>query len=328
MFTESMSMEEAASSDAFAFALGEEISTPEVEEVEVEEELEEEGEVEELEESEGDEPEEEEEGEVGEDEGDEPEVENLYTIQLDGEEYEVSEDELLSGYKRTEDYKRDTKALDEQRQELETQIAETAKHRAAYTSFLEEELTKESDKLKEFNDIDWQKLRAEDANTFLLKQYEMNEVRQTIADKKAKFEKAQDEAGSITSTSSAKILEREQTRVKELVEGWGGDKHDELIATLQTQATAEGFTDIDNDLLKHAQVIKLLSKAAKFDALQVKKEGVLRKKVSRDVPKVIKSGNKQKIADGQRATAHKKQLNKLKQTGSLEDSVSLFEQFL
>lgn len=331
MFTDSISMEQAASSDAFALALGEEIVEQEAEvvEEELEEEIEQEEDegVSEVDEEDSEEVSEDEDDAVDEDAGDE-ETEQLYTIELDGEEYEVSEDELLSGYKRTQDFKRESESIKTQRAELDALIAEAGKQRAAYTSFLEEELEKESDKLKVFNNIDWQKLRDTDANQFLLKQYEMNEVRQAISDKRAKFEKAQEEAGSLASTGNSKIVEREQARVKELVKGWGGDGHDALVSRLQTQANTEGFTDDDNDLLKHAQVIKLLDKAAKYDALQVKKEGVLRKKASRDVPKVIKAGNKQKIAEGQRATAHKKQLNKLKQTGSLQDSVPLFEQFL
>lgn len=334
MFTQSMSMDEAAASDAFALALGEEIIPQEevVEEAEQEEVLEEE-----LEEGEEDVSEEDEEGseEISEDEDDavdEPDEEEgdeqLYVIELDGEEYEVSEDELLSGYKRTQDFQKESKALQAKQAELDALIEDANKQRASYTTFLEEELEKESEKLKAFSDIDWNKLKAEDANQFLLKQYEMNEVRQAIQAKREKFEKAQAEAGSLNSTQSAKIIEREQARVKELVEGWGGDEHDKIVSRLQAQASTEGFTDDDNDLLKHAQVIKLLDKAAKYDALQVKKEGILRKKVNREVPKVIKPGKKQQIAEGQRATANKKQFNKLKQTGSLQDSVPLFEQFL
>lgn len=333
MFTEAISAEQAAQSDAFALALGEEIVEQEVVEEELEEELE--GEFENEFEDEAD-AEEEDTEEISEDEDDaveesdeEPEGdEQLYVIELDGEEYEVSEDELLSGYKRSQDYKKETQALQEQRSELEAAIEEANKQRAAYSEFLEEELEKESEKLKVFNDIDWNKLRTEDPNTFLLKQYEMNEVRQAISDKRAKFEKAQSEVGQTASQRDAQILEREQARVKELVEGWGGEKHQEIVSKLQTQATTEGFTDEDSDLLKHAQVIKLLHKAAKYDELQAKKETVIRKKVQRQVPKVVKPGNKQQIAEGQRANATKKQFNKLKQTGSLQDSVPLFEQFL
>lgn len=332
MFTDSISAEQAAQSDAFALALGEELpeqqeaNEEELQEEEVEEDkLDDEEIAEETDSEEGSEDEDDAADEAGEEsEGDE----QFYVIELDGEEYEVSEDELLSGYKRTQDYQKEVQALESKRTELEGAIEETTKQRTAYSEFLEEELTKESKKLEVFNDIDWNTLRKEDPNQFLLKQYEMNEVRQAIQDKRTKFEQAQEDAGKTSSLKESKILEREQARVKELVEGWGGEKHQEIVANLQQQAATEGFTELDNDLLKHAQVVKLLQKAQKYDELQAKKETVIRKKVSREVPKVVKPGNKQQIADGQRANANKKQFNKLKQTGSLQDSVPLFEQFL
>lgn len=325
------SLADAANSDAFTYALGLE-PEPEQEQEEAPEQEEEE-----LEEQEGEELEDE--GEEPEDEGEEQEAEeedepeedepekDIYVVTIDGEELEVSEDELLSGYKRTRDYNEQSASLRAKQDELDALIEETSKQRAAYSSFLEEELERESDRLKEFNDIDWNKLKAEDVNTFLLKQYELNEVRNSIQAKREKFEKAQEDAGTTLSSRDSRVIEREQERVKELVEGWGGENHSKIVSRLQAQATTEGFTDDDNDLLRHAQVIKLLDKAAKYDELQEKKANVIEKKVKREVPKVVKPGNKQS-ADGQKTTAYKKQLNKLKQTGSLNDSVDLFKQFV
>lgn len=330
--SDGISADEAAQSDAFAQALGYEVEQ-EQEEQEQEEEFEEELETEEDFEEDSDEQEAEEHEEAEEEESEEQEEEQeedteFYVVTIDGEEYEVSEDELLSGYKRTQDFQREKQELEAKRTQYEKLTEEISKQRNAYSTFLEEELEKESKKLEQFNDIDWNTLRKEDPNQFLLKQYEMNEVRQAIQDKRAKFDKAQEEAGNTRSTRDAELIAREQARVEKLVDGWGGDEHDKIVNRLQTQATTEGFTDDDNDLLKHAQVIKLLDKAAKYDELVAKKDTVVKKKVARQVPKVIRPGNKQQIADGQRATATKKQFNKLKQTGSLKDSVPLFEQFL
>src|SRR6056297_3425891 len=57
-----------------------------------------------------------------ENEVDSEEAGQTYTVRVDGEEVEVSLDELLSGYSRTQDYTRKTMALADQRKSLESEL--------------------------------------------------------------------------------------------------------------------------------------------------------------------------------------------------------------
>lgn len=325
-------LNEAAESSAFLEALGElpeqdeevEItSDEELESDESEEDLEEEQDVEDSEEELDDTEESEDEGEEA---GDD--TEEFYVVKIDGEELEVSEDELLSGYQRQRDYTRKTQELADQRKTLEAEINSLREERTKYVKSLELSLEEESKELEKYNDIDWATLRKEDPNQFLLLHHEMSEVRQKISDKKAAREEALSKVDTSTSKLEEERLAREATRVKELVEGWEGEGHQQLVSTLREQATKEGFTDEDGDLFKSAMVIKLLQKANKYDALERKKETVVKKKVARKVPKVIKSGNKSDTADTKRRANSQKQMERLKQTGNLKDSVALFEQYL
>lgn len=324
-------LNEAAESSAFMEALGElpeqedeaEITSDEELESDELEDFDEEQDVEDSEEDLDD-------TEVSEDEGEEAgdDTEEFYVVKIDGEELEVSEDELLSGYQRQRDYTRKTQELADQRKALEIEIDSLKAERTKYVKSLELSLEEESKELEKYNDIDWATLRKEDPNQFLLLHHEMSEVRQKISDKKAAREEALSKSDTSASRLEEERLEREATRVKEMVEGWEGEGHQKLVNELREQATKEGFTDEDGDLFKSAMVIKLLQKANKYDALQQKKETVVKKKVSRKVPKVIKSGNKSDSASAKRIANSQKQMERLKQTGNLKDSVALFEQYL
>ena len=73
------------------------------------------------------EPEEDESEEEEDDEGaDESEAEEevLYAVNVNGEEHEISLDELLKGYSRQSDYTRKTQELSEQRKSIETNQAQ------------------------------------------------------------------------------------------------------------------------------------------------------------------------------------------------------------
>ncbi len=324
-------LNEAAESSAFLEALGELPEQEDEAEITSDEELESD-ELEDFDEEQDVEDSEEEldDTEVSEDEGEEAgdDTEEFYVVKIDGEELEVSEDELLSGYQRQRDYTRKTQELADQRKALETEINSLKAERTKYVKSLELSMEEESKELEKYNDIDWATLRKEDPNQFLLLHHEMSEVRQKISDKKAAREEALSKVDTSTSRLEEERLEREATRVKEMVEGWEGEGHQQLVNELREQATKEGFTDEDGDLFKSAMVIKLLQKANKYDALQQKKETVVKKKVNRKVPKVIKSGNKSDSASTKRKANSQKQMERLKQTGNLKDSVALFEQYL
>jgi predicted ribosome quality control (RQC) complex YloA/Tae2 family protein len=63
-------------------------------------------------------------------------VAQTYTVRVDGEEVEVTIDELLSGYSRTQDYTRKTMALADQRKSLETELEQIRQERAQLTQVL------------------------------------------------------------------------------------------------------------------------------------------------------------------------------------------------
>lgn len=321
-----ITLDEAAESSAFLAELGIEVEQEEVEETS-DEELESEPQEEDNSEEEVEEESEEADEQEGEGETDD-EATEYYVVTIGDEELEVTEDELLSGYQRQRDYTRKTQEVAEQRKSLESELEQTQAERAKYAKALEQILEEDSKELEQFNDIDWDTLRAENPNEFLMKHYEMQQVRERLAGRKQAREEALKGVDGFSTKQEQAVLEREQARVKELVEGWEGENHQQLVDTLRDQANKEGFTDEDAALFKHAQVIKLLQKANKYDEIVAKKDSVVQKKVQRKVPKVVKTGNKSDSAESKALAQQQKQMERFKQTGKLEDSVNVFERFV
>lgn len=319
-------LDEAAESSAFLAELGIEVEQEEVEETS-DEELESESQEEDHSEDEVEDESEEADEQEGEGET-EDEPAEYYVVTIGDEELEVTEDELLSGYQRQRDYTRKTQELADERKSLKAELESLHAEREKYVKALEQVLEEESKELESYNDIDWDTLRAENPNEFLMKQYEMNQVRQRLTDKKQAREEALKGSNTFQETQERELIAREQSRVKELVEGWEGENHTQLVETLRDQANKEGFTDEDAALFKHAQVIKLLQKANKFDELMAKKETVVKNKVERKVPKVVKTGNKSDSAESKSLAQQQKHMERFKKSGKLEDSVSVFERYI
>ena len=59
-----------------------------------------------------------------------------FTVKVDGQEVEVTQDELINGYSRQQDYTRKTQELSQQRKTIEQQQAELAQRDAIYSQLL------------------------------------------------------------------------------------------------------------------------------------------------------------------------------------------------
>ncbi len=302
----------------------------EQEETEIEEELEEdESEEDEVsEEEEGEEPEDsdDEEAEDSEDETTDSEV---FLVKVDGNEVEVTGDELVQGYQRQQDYTRKTQEVANERKRLQEHYAELEAERNKYTTALDQLIQEESKELEKYNEVDWNKLKQEDPNQFLILQYEMNEARTALQSKMDARKQAVEQSTSEKGLKENDYLKAQEQRATEIVEGWRGPEHDKLVQGLQEQTQKLGFDESDSELLKHAIVIKLLQKAKEFDDYKSSQTKVAEKKLKRKVPKVVKSG---KSATGKTTDKAEKKyqesMARLRKTGNIKDSVDAFAAFL
>jgi len=260
-------------------------ATPEVTQEEVQEtvlETETEVETEELPESESQTS-----GEVDEEEEGEPlveqepatEVEDYYSVKIDGEEYEVTLDELQSGYQRQKDYTRKTQSLAEERKANEVRKGELE---GMYQTFLTQ--SQQADELlnrdiKKFEATDWTRLKEDDPVAYVQKQIEVQELKQA---KQQILEQAQavyEHNQKIRAAEQVQHVELQRKEALKLFPEWSSE---EKATANQSQiiayARSIGYQDTELANIVNAKDLLILDKARKYDALQTTKKGITKKK--------------------------------------------------
>ena len=283
------------------------------------------------EEAEEESEEESEEEELDEDElEEEPEV---YAVKVDGEELEVSLDELVKGYSRQSDYTRKTQELASQRDEMTqlqqqwaSEISQAQAERQQYIDALGHFVQNSMAGLEQFSNVNWEHLRETDPIAFVTKKEEYREaqenVRQAQAQQQIEAEKQQQEVAKMRQLA----VQEEHTKLVAAVPEWNDtEKRSKMASELSSYAVNQGFTKEElKQLIDHRSLIVLM-KAQKYDALQ--NSDVKAKKI-KNKPKVIRAGKgtnkKSDTAKAKRIASMKR----LKESGHVDDSVSLFEDFV
>ena len=297
-------------------------STEETQDEPLEEEvLEEESEVEE----------ESEEEELDEDEvEEEPEV---YAVKVDGEELEVSLDELVNGYSRQSDYTRKTQELASQRDEMTqlqqqwaSEISQAQAERQQYIDALGHFVQNSMAGLEQFSNVNWEQLRETDPIAFVTKKEEYRDaqesVRQAQAQQQIEAEKQQQEVARMRQLA----VQEEHAKLVAAVPEWNEpEKRNQMASELSTYAVEQGFSKEElKQLIDHRSLIVLM-KAQKYDALQ--KSDVKAKKI-KNKPKVVRSGKGTNTKADNDRSKRIASMNRLKKSGHVNDSVSLFEDFV
>lgn len=262
-------------------------------------------------------------GEEQEETEDEPAQPRKYKIPVDGEEVEVTEDELLKGYSRTADYTRKTQALAAERKTFQEQELPAVR---AERQKLVERLTQVEETYKALvpNEPDWERLQVEAPDEFpkVWASWQQYKSRlETIAAEKAEAQKKIDEDNM---RQFGEVLKAERERLLEAVPSWKDDAVAKKEKTEMVQYALErGFTE---DQLKAAvdhKVLVLLRKAMLFDRAQSAKPAVQQKinRVKTATPGPSSKG-KTKISESTRA------LQRLAKTGRREDVQAAFETML
>ena len=277
-----------------------------------------------------------EEEEAEEEESEEDEVEeepDVYAVKVDGEELEVSLDELVQGYSRHSDYTRKTQELASQRdqmaqmqQQWASEISQAQAERQQYMEAIGQFVQQSMVGLEQYASVDWESLREEDPIAFVTKKEEFRDaqerVRQAQAQQGVEAEKQKQEFAKIKQMA----LQEEHKKLVAAVPEWNEpEKRGELARELSSYALSQGFKQEElQELIDHRSLIVLM-KAQKYDALQ--NSDVKAKKI-KNKPKVIRAGKgtnkKSDTAKAKRIASMKR----LKESGHVDDSVSLFEDFV
>ncbi len=198
----------------------------------------------------------------------EPPVEDTEEVDYGGKKY-VLPKELKDALLRNEDYTRKTqevaanrKAFEQERETFQRQVQiqqQTLKDHAALMALDEQ--------VKQFDQIDWQKLIDTDPIEAMKldRQYRsLTDMRQQTA---TRITEAEKQALEMQRTHAAKLIEQGQQILAKEIKGWSPD----LAKSLASYGTTLGFTEQEMGSVLDPRVVKLLHKAHMYDQLAKEK---------------------------------------------------------
>jgi len=283
------------------------------------------------EEEEGEESDEFEESDEAE-ETEEPEETTLYTVKVNGEDTEVTEDELIRGYSRQSDYTKKTQEIAEERRAIEaaqaqynSELATLQQERQQYVDALSQVIQSSMAGLEQYNDIDWPTLKEEDPIEYITKRDEYREMQENVRANQHRAAAVQQQQETEMRDVKKRVLQEEHGKLVSAVPEWGDPTTQKKLATdIRTYAIDQGYTPEEiGGLVDHRSLIVLM-KAQKYDALQ--KADVKSKKV-KNKPQVVRAGTgTKKTQEGK--SKRRAQMKRLRGTGHLDDASALLEDFI
>ena len=296
---------------------------PEAEEVEQEETEEVDEEEYEEESTDEDEMEDNEQFDEEESEEDEPEAERTFKVKAAGEELDVTESELIKSYQMGKDYTKKSQALAEQAKIVQANMAkiqesmqlrdEYAQKLSQITQVLNEDMESEEDliNMKENDPVGYAvKIAEQTENQRKMKMIEQEQQRVAAQQRAAQQE------------HFAQNISHQSKKLTELIPEFSDAKKAEQVKRdIRSYGKEMGFSDQEMSTVYDARHVSMLHKAMKYDRLMSNK-GKTKKQVT-NAPRMTKNRGKVKNTD-----VYTKQKRRLKSSGSVEDAVSVFKNFL
>lgn len=264
-----------------------------------------------------------EENEITEQEVEQPQT---YRVKVQGEEVDVTLDELQKGYSRQADYVRKTQKLAEQRKEVESELSQLQKFSEKSAQYDEglrqiEELLSQPD-----NQEDLQKLKQTNPQAYAIKLAERSEREQQKAKVQAERAKVQQEQQQLQQQQIQKHLKRETDILNEVLPEMKNPKTKQnIMQEIMKGAKKLNYTNEElSNVYDHRNVLTLLY-ASRYLALKDSQPEVFKKMKS--APKIMKAGVAKATSQTQ-SDKIKRAKTQLKRSGKVRDASKLFEQLL
>jgi len=262
--------------------------------------------------------------EDGEEETEVEEVEEqpVYRVTVDGSEIEVTQDELINGYSRQQDYTRKTQELANQRKTIEQQAQELAQRDAIYAQLLPKLEAQLQGEL--VNEPDWDSLYNDDPIAFVREKQLWDEKKEKLKAAQAENARLQQESYAQQQQLIAQQVQEGQQRILEIIPEWKNAEvaQKEKLAIRDYGINVLGYTPQEMDAIYDYRALLGLRNAW----LNSKTVEATKKKPTQKAPaRVARPGTttrKKSVAPVKRA----KQV--LAKSGKVQDAAKVFEQFL
>ena len=272
-----------------------------------------------------DEVEEDEEQELQEDQVEEEESEQpqLYTIKVDGQDTEVTLEELQNGYSRQRDYTRKTQELAEQRKAIEAQQQEVSQKDAIYSQLLPRMESTLKGELE--NEPDWNALYEADPIAYVREKDVWNEKKQKLQAVQAESKRIEEESNVEQQKKFQQFVEYGQQQLLNLIPEWQDNKiaSREKTAIKDYAMSVLGYTQQEIDAvydyrqligLRNGWLYNKTQQATKVKPTEKKAAARTARPGTSNVPKST--------------TPVKRAKQRLAKTGKVQDAAKLFEQII
>lgn len=262
--------------------------------------------------------------EDGEEETEVEEVEEqpVYRVTVDGSEIEVTQDELINGYSRQQDYTRKTQELANQRKTIEQQAQELQQRDAIYAELLPKMEAQLKGEL--VNEPDWNTLYDDDPIAYVREKQLWDEKVRKLESVNAEQQRLQEENLVQQQQQIEQLVQYSQQKLLEIIPEW---KTQEVAQKEKAAIRDYAVNELGYSEQEIAQVYDYRALLGLRNAwLNSKTVKATKKKPTQKAPaRVARPGTttrKKSVAPAKRA----KQV--LAKSGKVQDAAKVFEQFL
>lgn len=253
----------------------------------------------------------------------EEQEEPRYAIKVDGNEVEVTLDELKSGYSRQQDYTKKTQAIAQERKAIQQQRQNLVKSENLYKQLL----PKLEAQLKSLADEpDFERLYEEDPIAYVKQKEDWNKRQELLKSTQAERQRLQKEAQAKQAEKLQEYMKYGETQILEKVPAW----RDNEVAVKEKMAIRDyavnelGFTAEEIDQVYDYRLLLGLRDAYRFSKT---KKAVKKKPTQKSSAKtrVAKPGS---VTRKKTSTPLKRSKQRLAKSGKVQDAAKVFEQII
>ena len=248
-----------------------------------------------------------------EEEQEEQEQPQTFTVKIDGKEVAVTLDELQKGYSRTQDYTRKTQQIAEVRKQVEAETQAVRAERGQYAQLLG---ALQAQLQASEPQVDLDRLYNEDPIEWVRQKEVLRERQEKAYAIQAEQQRLIQLSQQEQQQSMQQHLESQKDALLAALPAWKDPKKAKLEkAMLIESAKSAGFSDEDLKSVYDHRLVLLLRKAALFDQMVSKRQGI--KPVVNNGPRPAKPGAAGRVSTTSEVTRAQQRLAK---TGRVDDA--------
>ena len=238
----------------------------------------------------------------------------LHHVKVNGQELEVTLDELKAGYSRDSDYRQKTHSLGMEKRDLESQKESLRQSYDARLAELNELIaTADATARQRQGSEDLQKLYEEDPTTAAKLDFQLRQENRQLEEVKAR---ARDAQAKQYEEFLATQKELAATKIPEFADP---NKSDQFKINMRNSLRNYGFNDQEIGSLADHRFLMVAKDAMSYQAIKDKRP-IVAKKVA-NAPKVVKAGTAKSSTSSGREVIRNK-IGKVRKSGSINDASS------